>query len=492
MRFHVLTLFPEMIINGLNTSITGRAIKNEKIELQAVDIRDFSEDKHKKADDYIYGGGAGLLMQPEPVYRAFESVRAGIKNKTGKLRCIYVTPQGRVFDQDMAREFSKEEDLVFLCGHYEGIDERVLEEIVTDYVSIGDYVLTGGELPAMVMIDCISRLVPGVLHNENSAVEESFHGMLLEHPQYTRPEIWHGKAVPVELLSGNPKIIRPYQRQAQIERTKRRRPDLFEKYCRLEEARDRLIKADKHLYIDMTEHIKRGSCELVYMDEDQILLQDKNCSVTYHAALSAGGPARAIADLSEYLKKADKILFHQREEAMKYEKLLKLTLQGEFYQSIYTRKEKLPISGLYRLDGLPEERGPAKGMYIRQLTEGDLEKVFKKFSLYDETYVRAVQGTGQLYGAYVRDEGCEMDELVAMAGKHLDGSCGMLEILKKDGFRHAVAAKALFTYMVNTDLEAGRIPYGQYEAENGIAKRLHDHFKLVYSKKPVYWARRGD
>ena len=489
MRFHVLTLFPEMIINGLNTSITGRAIKNEKIELQAVDIRDFSEDKHRKTDDYIYGGGAGLLMQPEPVYKAFESVKAGIKDKTEKPpRCIYVTPQGRVFDQDMARELSKEEDLVFLCGHYEGIDERVLEEIVTDYVSIGDYVLTGGELPAMVMIDCISRLVPGVLHNENSAVEESFHGMLLEHPQYTRPEIWHGKAVPEELLSGNPKIIRPYQRQAQIERTRERRPDLFEKYRRLQEALNRLTKADKHLYIDMTEHIKRGTCELIYMDEDQILLCDKNCSAAYHAALSPEG--KAIADLSEYLKKADLILFHQKEEALKYEKLIKLTLQGGFYQSIYTRKEKLPISGLYRLDGLPIENGPAKGLYIRPIAEEDLEIAFKKFSLYDESYVRTVQASGRLYGAYLRDEGNGTEELLAVSGKHLDGSCGMLEIVKKDDFRHAVAAKALFTYMVNTDLDAGFIPYGQYEAGNEIAKNLHDHFNPVYSKETVYWAKR--
>ena len=166
MNYHVLTLFPEMIEQGLHTSIIGRAMEKGLLSLDAVNIRDFSTDKHKRVDDYIYGGGAGLLMQAEPVYQAYLSV----KEKIGKApRVIYMTPQGQVFHQKLAEELAQEEDLVFLCGHYEGIDERVLEEIVTDNVSIGDYVLTGGELPAMVMIDAISRHVPGVLNNEDSA-----------------------------------------------------------------------------------------------------------------------------------------------------------------------------------------------------------------------------------------------------------------------------------------------------------------------------------
>ena len=165
MNYHVLTLFPEMIENGMNTSITGRAITKGLLSLEAINIRDFAFNKHQKVDDYPYGGGAGMLMQAEPVYLSYESIAERIGRKP---RVIFLTPQGKTFNQDMAKEFALEEDLVFLCGHYEGIDERVLEEIVTDYVSIGDYVLTGGELPAMVMMDSISRMVPGVLNNQES------------------------------------------------------------------------------------------------------------------------------------------------------------------------------------------------------------------------------------------------------------------------------------------------------------------------------------
>ena len=182
-----------MVMDGLNTSIIGRAIDAGLLEINAVNIRDYSTNKHMKVDDYPYGGGAGLVMQPEPVYRAYKDLTKNMKKKP---RVVYLTPQGTTFHQEMAKELAKEEELVFLCGHYEGIDERVLEEIVTDYVSIGDYVLTGGELPAMIMIDAISRLVPGVLHNDVSAEFESFQDNLLEYPQYSRPEEWHGKKVP--------------------------------------------------------------------------------------------------------------------------------------------------------------------------------------------------------------------------------------------------------------------------------------------------------
>mgnify|MGYP000439971304 CR=1 FL=1 len=181
MHFHVLTLFPEMIEQGMNTSIMGRAIERGYISLKATDIRDYAANKHNKVDDTPYGGGAGMVMQAAPVYGAYEAVKEQIGYRP---RVIYLTPQGSTFSQPMAEEFAREQDLVFLCEHYEGIDERVLEEIVTDYVSIGDYVLTGGELPAMVMMDAISRLVPGVLHNEASAEFESFQGNLLEHPHY--------------------------------------------------------------------------------------------------------------------------------------------------------------------------------------------------------------------------------------------------------------------------------------------------------------------
>lgn len=226
MNYHVLTLFPEMIENGMNTSITGRAITKGLLSLEAINIRDFAFNKHQKVDDYPYGGGAGMLMQAEPVYLSYESIAERIGRKP---RVIFLTPQGKTFNQDMAKEFALEEDLVFLCGHYEGIDERVLEEIVTDYVSIGDYVLTGGELPAMIMMDSISRMVPGVLNNQESGETESFSGNLLEYPQYSRPEEWHGKKVPEVLLSGHHANVDKWRREQSIIRTAKWRPDLLPK-----------------------------------------------------------------------------------------------------------------------------------------------------------------------------------------------------------------------------------------------------------------------
>ena len=226
MNFHILTLFPEMIEQGMHTSIIGRAIAGGYLSINAVNIRDYAFNKHQKVDDYPYGGGAGMLMQAEPVYLSYEA----IKEKIGyRPRVVYLTPQGKVFHQEMAKELAQERDLVFLCGHYEGIDERVLDEIVTDYVSIGDYVLTGGELPAMVMMDSISRRVPGVLSNQESGETESFAGNLLEYPQYSRPEEWHGQKVPPVLLSGHHANIEAWRREQSVMRTAKRRPDLLKK-----------------------------------------------------------------------------------------------------------------------------------------------------------------------------------------------------------------------------------------------------------------------
>ena len=226
MNFDVLTLFPEMIEQGMNTSIIGRAIAGGYLSIDAINIRDYAFNKHQKVDDYPYGGGAGMLMQAEPVYLAYQSIEEKIGYRP---RVVYLTPQGSVFNQTMAKDFAKEQDLVFLCGHYEGIDERVLEEVVTDFVSIGDYVLTGGELPAMVMMDAVSRMVPGVLSNQESGETESFAGNLLEYPQYSRPEEWHGKKVPPVLLSGHHANIEAWRREQSILRTAKNRPDLLKK-----------------------------------------------------------------------------------------------------------------------------------------------------------------------------------------------------------------------------------------------------------------------
>lgn len=225
MNFHVLTLFPDMIRDGFQTSITGRAVEKGLLSLDTVNIRDFSVNKHNRVDDYPYGGGAGMVMQAEPVYLAYQSVAEKLPKKP---KVLYMSPQGKVFNQRMAEELAQEEELVFLCGHYEGIDERVLEEIVDEEVSIGDYVLTGGELPTLVIMDAVSRLVGGVLHNEDSAEFDSFHDNLLEYPQYSRPEVWRDKAVPPILMSGHHANVEKWRREQSLIRTLERRPDLLE------------------------------------------------------------------------------------------------------------------------------------------------------------------------------------------------------------------------------------------------------------------------
>ncbi len=235
MNFYILTLFPEMVMGGLTTSIIGRAVQAGFLHIEAINIRDYSANKHQKVDDYPYGGGAGMLMQAQPVYDAWQAVAGRIGKKP---RCVYVTPQGKTFTQKDAKDFAAEEDLILLCGHYEGIDARVLDEIVTDYMSIGDYVLTGGELPAMVMVDAISRMVPGVLGNQESGSFESFEGNLLEYPQYSRPEEWNGRKVPPILLSGHHKNIEAWRRQQSILLTQQRRPDLLEQADLTEEEWD--------------------------------------------------------------------------------------------------------------------------------------------------------------------------------------------------------------------------------------------------------------
>ena len=225
MKFHVLTLFPEMIENAMATSITGRAMEAGIIELNCVNMRDHAEEKRKgRVDDYPYGGGAGMVIQPEPVFASYEEVCS----LTGyRPRCVYMTPQGETFTQKKAKELALEDDVVLLCGHYEGIDERVITRIVTDEISIGDYVLTGGELAALVVMDAVSRMVPGVLTNSQSGDDESFGDGLLEYPQYTRPEVWQGIPVPGILLSGHHANVDEWRRQQSLLRTAARRPDLL-------------------------------------------------------------------------------------------------------------------------------------------------------------------------------------------------------------------------------------------------------------------------
>ncbi len=479
MNFHILTLFPEMVTTGLNTSITGRAIEAGHITIEAVNIRDFSTNKHKKVDDYPYGGGAGMLMQAQPVYDAYESVAEKIP-ACNKKRVIYVTPQGYPFTQRMAEDFAKSDDLIFLCGHYEGIDERVLEEVVTDYVSIGDYVLTGGELAAMVMVDAISRLVPGVLHNEVSAETESFHGELLEHPQYSRPEEWHGKKVPEVLLSGNQKNIDAWRVKVAVERTRERRPDLYEKYMALQECKNFLMK-QKMLYIDMIELINRGRAILVAKEEEKILLKDKDTGIVFYA----GDSVEVLSKLPENVKKSIyKIVLHNRDLTEEVCKLFDLEETLVCYQAVYTQREKMSVTGLYRADGQPTE----DGLVIRQLTMKEHDKVKNTYELFEDAgeddeygadYVRERIERGCMFGAFV------YDSFVGYIGIHDDGSMGMLHVF--DEYRGRKIGKALETYLINYALELGWIPYGQVVEGNEVSARLQGVLGLHMSKTPVVW-----
>jgi tRNA (guanine37-N1)-methyltransferase len=226
MRFDILTLFPDMFKAILDESIIGRAQDKGVIEINTINIRDFSKNKHKKADDYPYGGGNGLIMSAQPIYDAFVEITKGLENKP---RCIYLSPQGRPLTQKIAEELKNYGHLILLCGHYEGIDERIIEEIVDEEISIGDFVLTGGEIPAMVLIDCVSRLVPEVLSSEECYLNESHYEGLLEYPQYTRPYEFNGRKVPDVLISGHHANIDKWRKEQSIERTREKRPDLLEK-----------------------------------------------------------------------------------------------------------------------------------------------------------------------------------------------------------------------------------------------------------------------
>lgn len=479
MNFHILTLFPEMVLGGLNTSITGRAIEGGQITIEAVNIRDFSTNKHKKVDDYPYGGGAGMLMQAQPVFDAYESVAKKIP-EGNKKRVIYVTPQGYPFTQRMAEDFAKSDDLIFLCGHYEGIDERVLEEVVTDYVSIGDYVLTGGELAAMVMVDAISRLVPGVLHNEVSAETESFHGELLEHPQYSRPEEWHGKKVPEVLLSGNQKNIDAWRVEAAVERTKERRPDLYEKYMELQDCKAFLMK-QKLLHIDMIELINRGRAILVAREGDKILLKDKDTGIMFYT----GDSVEFLKQLPDGVKTSvHKLVLHQRELTEEVRKTFGLKETLVCYQSVYTQREKMSVSGLYRPDGQPTENG----LVIRPLTLAQLDAVKGSYELFEDAgeddeygkeYVRERIERGCMFGAFINDS------FAGYIGIHDDGSIGMLHVF--DEYRGRKLGKALQTYVFNMALEWGWIPYGQVVEGNEVSMKLQEALGLYISKSPVVW-----
>lgn len=599
MKFHVLTLFPEMVRQGLETSIIGRAVERGLIRLNTVNIRDFTLEKHGRVDDYPYGGGAGMLMQAQPVFDAWKSVcgssdgGAGDKSadgdkagsggnavagdkavagestaagdKTGpggsavagesiaaesggtaaaradggrRLRTIYVTPQGEPFTQKKAREFAGEEELVILCGHYEGIDERVLEEVVTDYISIGDYVLTGGELAAMVIVDAVGRLVPGVLGNEISAEAESFHGDLLEYPQYSRPEVWHGKKVPEVLLSGDHAKVDCWRLEKAKERTASMRPDLYQKY----EERQALIKVlskDKRNQIHIMESLAAGRGEILYRKEREALVCDRDAKICMLSV--RGGSGRPEAPQSEETEsdgvvggrpeapqsgetesgrraggRLNALLSAVPEEtewlAVPEGRLAEELEQGGFgiwgkySQYLYTARQTLPVHyrdirrlGIVELDYVSghlrrldiAECPLGDGAFPGQAAENSAyngESSRQEAEIYLQERIRA----GAMYGAFA--DGRQ----IGFAGIHRGGGMGLLYVEKE--YRRQGIGKALLSYMINRTLEQGRVPYLHLRSISGkrdsvsesaqAMEQLLENLRLYRADREVWWLRR--
>ncbi|HJA30810.1 MAG TPA: tRNA (guanosine(37)-N1)-methyltransferase TrmD [Candidatus Eisenbergiella pullicola] len=465
MRFHILTLFPEMVLGCLNTSILGRAADRGILEVNAVNIRDYTLDKHKKVDDYPYGGGAGMLMQAQPIFDAWQAVRK--KSGSGRsMRVIYVTPQGKVFDQQMAREFAKEEELCFLCGHYEGVDERVLEEIVTDFISIGDYVLTGGELPAAVMIDAIARMVPGVLKNEESGEVESFRENLLEYPQYTRPEVWMGRPVPRVLLSGDHAKVDAWRRERSVERTKERRPDLYERYDLSGRAME-YLKRDKVLHMDMIEDIRNGQARVIAVRKDGVILQD---TVSKVYMVTAENPDAGERLLSLADPNAEVFTCHQKFLAESIARRFSKKDCSECFQVAYTKK--VPLSE-------PE------GVSVRVIGEEYTDLVHSLYPLIEKRErVREILRDGIVYGAFLQKESGAR-ELVGFIGTHEEGAMGMLHVLEP--YRRLGIAEKLESFLINRLLEQGRTPYAQIFTDNAASLKLQEKLGLRIAGRKIYW-----
>lgn len=470
MHYHILTLFPEMVEHALGTSILGRAAGKGTISMEAVNIRDFTEDRHRKVDDYPYGGGAGMLMQAQPVYDAWKDVCRRIEERTGEKRnprVIFLTPQGRTFSQRMAGELAREEDLIFLCGHYEGIDERVLTEIVTDEVSIGDYVLTGGELAAMVMIDAISRLVPGVLKNEESAEFESFHDNLLEYPQYTRPEVWNGMSVPPVLLSGDHKKVDQWRLALSEERTREKRPDLYEKYARKGKALAYLDR-DRLGHMDMTEAIRRGQARILGGDENGVLIYEK-ASRSY--MISASDPDMGERLLSLIPRESQELCFavHQpflRESiARRFGKIR----VSECRQAVYTRKRP------------PEGKLPDNAV-ILPIGEEWLEQVYRVYhDHHTREYLLERIRSGALFGIFSKDS----RKLWAFGGFHAEGSMGMLYVWEE--YRRQGLGQALEAYLIRLLLEKRYTPFCQIFIENESSAALQKKLGLKLAPGRLFW-----
>lgn len=464
MKISVLTLFPEMIENIAKESIMGKGIENGYLTLNAVNIRDYTTDIHNKVDDYTYGGGAGMLMQAQPVYDCYKAVNGDLKPRT-----VYVTPQGRPFTQKLAMELSREEELTIICGHYEGIDERVLEEVVTDYISIGDYVLTGGELAAMVIIDAVSRFVPGVLGNDESAMTESFYCNLLEYPQYSRPATWNGKEVPAVLTGGNAKEIEVWRLEKSIERTKERRPDLYEKYLQADALKERLKRKKRDNY-HMIDSLNRGKSEILYVDEKAALLEDSNLVCYYlwidETTVDTTDPSALESAILPLLSKIDTsrwVVAQTIEVANFICEKLHMVNYMECHLYTYTQKDYKHLTGYD----------------IRTLNLSHFSEVRVMYTLESDANLKHLLATGKIIGIF------EGDELCGFCGEHLDGSLGLLEI--KEAHKRKGYALALERHLFNLCKESGQIPYGYVKNGNLASEALQSKLGLYPSDKLLYW-----
>lgn len=468
MNFYVMTLFPEMIEREVQSSILGRAGQNGLLSVEAINIRDYTEDKHKKVDDYPYGGGAGMLMQAQPVYDCCLAVREKIDRERGKgagekTKVVYLTPQGKTFRQEIAKEFAKEEDIIFLCGHYEGIDERVLEEIVTDYISIGDYILTGGELPALVMIDAIARLVPGVLNNEASSDVESFYNGLLEYPQYSRPERWRGKEVPPILLSGDHKKVEQWRLEQSEMRTKEWRPDLYGKYLYRKNLMENLKRRNKVLYADMWECLQLDKGEILYDGEEGAVVWNREDNLLMMAAFRKEGAEKIVEHMPEYGERLQTVL-HQDFLLPLVEKRYGIAEKMVCRRAAYNQKVPLPVSG---------------EIEIRQLDISYAKEILNHYHMETEEYIKKRLSDGCMFGAFVEGK------MAGFMGLHSEGSLGMLEIYEE--YRRRGIAANLESYMINVRLSKGLLPYGDIIVDNEASFGLQRKLGLKVTKEIFYW-----
>lgn len=457
MKINVLTLFPEMIENIAKESILGKAVEAGFISINAVNIRDYTQDKHNRVDDYTYGGGAGMLIQAQPVYDCYMNTVSGNKG-----RCIYVTPQGRPFTQRMAQSFAQEEELTIICGHYEGIDERVLEEVVTDYVSIGDYVLTGGELAAMVITDAVARLVPEVLGNGESAEIESFHRNLLEYPQYTRPAVWHEKEVPEVLFSGDPKKVEAWRYEKSLERTRQRRPDLYELHIVEQEILNWLSQF-KRDFVFVSEPLRRGLCEILVWDADQLVILRDPVNYNTYIVCSEFYDLEDILDdeLIDEIKEDMITVFYENQAKLIAAKC-GLDTTVEYLEYVYTAKEKKSVASKHD---------------IRPLTLEHLDYVNANYEE-DEDYCTKLLKYGMLYGYFLDDK------LVGFVGNHFMGCAGVLFV--DEAYRRQGIAKVLVQFIINKTLEKGETLYCFVEKDNEPSHNLQKAMGMFPASKNIY------